>query len=53
MISEKAEENFKTLVDCNFDLDMILNDPKNQSITNYGSEFKSPQVLFKLLGKHP
>ena len=37
----------------NFDLGKVINNPSKPSITSFGSEFKSPDLLDHLLGKHP
>ena len=54
IISEEvALANFKLLEDNDFKLENVINDQENLSITAYGSEFKSTNVLEELLGHHP
>ena len=48
---EAADYNFRLLTEHDFQLDHILNSPPN-SVTAYGSEFKSTDHLKGLLGRH-
>ena len=50
---EAAQFNFALLKEENFDLGKVINNLSKPSITSFGSEFKSPDLLDHLLGKHP
>ncbi len=50
---EAAHHNWELLKKYDFNLERICNYTKKRSLASYGSEFKSPKKLEKLLDKHP
>ena len=47
-----AENNDRVLEECDFDIDKLIEKFKGSHL-DYGSEFRDPEALEKVLGKHP